>query len=139
LSTDGGVNWVGINNNLNDPALLCVAIDPSTPNTIYAGTTNDHVYRSTDGGQFWQRRNSGLFADTIVRIAAVAGSNRVYAVSPGDADDGRNPGVYVSDNRGDTWTLLVDGLSPQAVTALAIDPSNGQAFVGTAGGGVFRR
>ena len=119
--------------------LQCVAIDPSAPAVVFAGTTNDGVYRTLDGGQNWQRRNNGLLADTIVRIVMVPGSTTVYAASPGDADDGRNPGVYRSDDRGDSWTPMLDGLAPQAVTALLLEPGTSLLWAGTAGGGVFRR
>ena len=117
-----------------DPVLV---FDPS--GTAYVGTVNDSVYRSTNGGDSWQRRNTGMNADTITGLAMLPGTQRVYAVSPGDADDGRNAGVYVSDNRGDQWTRVVDGLAPEAAQCVAVQASSGFTFVGTLGGGVFRR
>jgi photosystem II stability/assembly factor-like uncharacterized protein len=139
-SIDGGASWTGINNNLNDPVLNCVVVDPVTPTTLYAGTVNDGVYRSTNDGQSWQRRTTGLLADNIVRLAITPASpERLYAVSPGDVADDRNAGVYISDNRGDNWTQLNTGLRPEASTAVVVDPATSSAFVGTRGGGVFRR
>ncbi len=109
------------------------------PQTLYVGMVQDSVYRSRSGVDDWQRRNTGMNADTITKIATVPGSQRVHAVSPGDSDDGRFAGVYVSDNRGDQWSDLTAGLSPQAVHCVAVQGSSGYAFVGTLGGGVFRR
>jgi len=42
-----------------------MAIDPSTPATLYAGTlaspfTNGGVFKSTNGGANWNAVNSGL-------------------------------------------------------------------------------
>lgn len=68
-----------------------------------------------------------------------ANGNRIYAVSPGDVDDDRNPGVYTSDNRGDNWVLFNTGLRPEATTAVVEQPTTSTTFVGTRGGGVFRR
>jgi hypothetical protein len=119
--------------------LECVWIDPTMPQTLYVGMVQDSVYRSRSGVDDWQRRNTGMNADTITKIATVPGSQRVHAVSPGDSDDGRFAGVYVSDNRGDQWSDLTAGLSPQAVHCVAVQGSSGYAFVGTLGGGVFRR
>jgi len=40
--------------------VLAVAIDPSAPGTIYAGTHGAGVFKSTDGGASWTASNSGL-------------------------------------------------------------------------------
>src|SRR4030095_3259967 len=61
-TTDGGVNWASLTDELSCLNHGCVAIDPSNPNTIYAGTgewttgsTGDGLFRSTDGGVNWTR------------------------------------------------------------------------------------
>ena len=35
-------------------------IDPRSPSTLYVGTTQAGVFRSTNGGQSWERRSNGL-------------------------------------------------------------------------------
>ena len=41
------------------PTVRALAIDPSTPTTLYAGTERG-VYKSTDGGDTWAGVNNGL-------------------------------------------------------------------------------
>ena len=40
--------------------VLALAIDPSTPATLYAGILNNGVYNSTNGGGNWTAINTGL-------------------------------------------------------------------------------
>ncbi len=54
-SMNGGTTWVAVSPGLwgsTGPALT-LAIDPTTPSTIYAGTGVYGVYRSTDSGNSW--------------------------------------------------------------------------------------
>ena len=45
-----------------------MAIDPTYPATIYAGTKGDAVYKSHDGGQRWTLRRIGLDDATISSV-----------------------------------------------------------------------
>ena len=46
-----------------------LAIDPSSPSTMYAGTGGFGVFKSTDGGASWTAINTGL---THLRVPALA-------------------------------------------------------------------
>ena len=46
-----------------------LAIDPSNPATLYAGTERGGVFKSTNGGSSWTAVNSGL---TITFVPALA-------------------------------------------------------------------
>src|SRR5688500_948852 len=118
-SKDGGTTWEKVLYVSNRTGASDISMDPSnprilfagmwhtyrTPWTIHSGSMDGGVYRSTDGGDTWQRLTRGLPAD--VMIGKTAGSvspadpNRVYALVEAAADRG---GVYRSDNGGDTWT-----------------------------------
>jgi len=54
---------------LPDISVYALALDPTVPGTIYAGTFGRGVYRSRDGGATWQPMNDGL------------GSLHVYALA----------------------------------------------------------
>ena len=58
-STDGGANWFALNTGLPNIRVDALAIDPSTPTTLYVGTDSG-VYKSTDGGTSSRRINTGL-------------------------------------------------------------------------------
>ena len=48
-----GLTWT----HLHRPAL---ALDPTTPTTLYAGTDGGGVFKTTDGGASWSPVNTGL-------------------------------------------------------------------------------
>lgn len=56
-SRDAGATWqrLGALPNATD-----LEVDPRAPNTLYAGTAANGVYRSTDGGANWAPVNAGL-------------------------------------------------------------------------------
>jgi uncharacterized repeat protein (TIGR01451 family) len=51
-TTDGGAHWTNISGNLPDSPLNTVIVDPSFPNTLYAGT-DVGPYVTTNGGFTW--------------------------------------------------------------------------------------
>src|SRR5262249_34476293 len=84
-----GTGWMA------DQHVRSLVVDPTTPTTLYAGTTTGGVFRTTDGGGTWAAANAGL------------GSFKVAALDlrPGVALlAGTNVGVSKSTDGGDTWT-----------------------------------
>ena len=60
-STDGGGTWSAANTGLSSsPDVNALAIDPTTPSTLYAGTNGGGVFKSTDAGGTWSAANAGL-------------------------------------------------------------------------------
>ena len=61
---DGGASWNAIHSSLSDantgvPCIICpLAIDPTTPSTIYAAGFG--IVKSADGGQSWKAVNTGI-------------------------------------------------------------------------------
>jgi photosystem II stability/assembly factor-like uncharacterized protein len=88
-----------------------VAGDPSDRLTFYFGSTGGGVWKTTDGGVFWENVSDGFFQRASVGALGVAASdpNVIYAgmgescirgnVSHGD-------GVYRSTDAGKTWAHL---------------------------------
>jgi hypothetical protein len=71
-STDGGMNWIAINNGLTNPHVMALAISPQTPSLIFAGTSGGGVFNSTDGGTSWSAMNDGLTNPFVYALAIVA-------------------------------------------------------------------
>jgi photosystem II stability/assembly factor-like uncharacterized protein len=124
-STDGGISWISANMGSRDP-VTALAIDPSLPDTLYAGIYHSvgsagGILKSTDGGATWSAVNTGL---PTVDIAVVAlaidptSSGTVYAGT-------FSYGVYKSTDGGSTWAAANTGLpgTDIGVAALAIDPT----------------
>ena len=105
-----------------------LAIDPSSSQTVYAGTQGGGVFKSTNDGASWSAVISGL---TVYSLAIDPSSSQtVYAGSYGC--------VFKSTNGGGTWSADTSGLSTTAVHSLAIDPSSSQTVYAGTSGGVFK-
>src|SRR5262249_6828389 len=123
--------------NLNVTALV---IDPSTPDTLYAGIAGigGGVYKSTNGGTSWRAVKSGL-ADRIVDTLVIDPStpSTLYAGTNDYYYPVARSGVYKSTNGGTSWTAM-SGLT-NIVNVLTTDPSTPDTlYAGTNGGGVFK-
>ena len=149
-STDGGVNFVPVADNLTDVSIGSIAFAPSNPQIVYAGSGDAvnrayfgaGVLKSTDGGQTWVRiSDSTLRTFGVVRQVAVDPTNpdTVYAVQYNRIDTNTNQtfasGFFRSTNGGVTWTRTLAGLfrnmaiepgQPQTLylAARRVDPAN---------------
>ena len=108
--------------------VVAVAGDPVHPQVFYFGSTGGGVWKTTDGGRYWENVSDGFFKRASVGALAVAASdpNVIYAgmgettirgnVSHGD-------GVYKSTDAGKTWTHL--GLeNTRGIASVCIHPEN---------------
>jgi photosystem II stability/assembly factor-like uncharacterized protein len=96
---------------------------------IYAGT-NDGVWLSTDNGENWIQKKSGLGLDhetPVISVLATKGSNIFAGKEYG--------GVYLSTNDGDSWTLKDSNLAIFGVNIIYISESN--IFVGSSSQGTY--
>jgi photosystem II stability/assembly factor-like uncharacterized protein len=160
-STDGGTTWTHLPHMPDACGSQCrdnlsVVIDPSDPNTVYAGGTANYDFlefvhscerlsplpvkcsatlvRSTDGGKTW--------AD----MAENGGRSPVHPDTHAVLIDPRNPavlyvagdgGLFHSANRGRTWDDLNRGLGTLQFIGLSVGP-DGTIYGGTQDNGTFR-
>src|SRR5439155_16697087 len=127
-TTDGGADWTPLTDYVTDDsgapvpiAIGGVAVDPRTPDTIYAATgVADNqvssqpgvgVLKSIDGGRTWTLVGNSVLAGARVSKIAVSrpgrdGLTSIYvAVAAGGAF---GPGVYRSQDGGATWKNVLD-------------------------------
>jgi photosystem II stability/assembly factor-like uncharacterized protein len=95
--------------------LTTVAESPHTPNVIYVGTDDGNVQVSLDNGATWENvieKIGGLPERTYVSrlVASAHAEGRVYATFDGHRNDDYAAHVYVSDNYGQRWRRISDGL-----------------------------
>lgn len=113
-----------------------LALDPSTPDRVFAATASGGVYVSQDGGQNWVQKSAGLPKDfgttaykTLQSVTVDPVLGRVYAT-------GSN--IYYSDNQGQSWLAFSrPGGAPGAFGDLFLDPDDSQKFTAQNDGGVF--
>lgn len=101
---------------------------------IFAGTSDDGVFRSTDGGGSWTQINNGLL-DIHVYSLVINSSGHIFA---GTSGNGIIRSVYRSTDNGENWSQVNFGMeNTNPIYSLAVN-SNGDIFSGTNGDGVFR-
>lgn len=131
-TTNSGASWTAINTGLTNATVNSLAIDPSNPTTVFAGTAGSGVFKSTNGGDNWSAINSGL-TDLIIRTVTVdsANSSLLYLGTS-------NRGVFRSTNGGSTWKAINTGENGMTVNALNIDPGNHSVIYAGTDQGVFK-
>ncbi|PYM65198.1 MAG: hypothetical protein DME11_11110, partial [Candidatus Rokuibacteriota bacterium] len=128
---EAGVN-VWTTNGPHSETINALAIDPQTPTTLYAGTSGDGVFKSTDGGTTWRAVNTGLDPRRCCFALAIDPQTptTLYASTDG--------GVFKSTDGGESWGGVNTGLTNPFARALAIDPQTPATLYVSTVGGVFK-
>jgi len=111
--------------------VFALAINPTTPTTLYAGTHHGGVFESTNGGSSWNAVNTGLTDTSVLALA-------INPTTPTTLYAGTNSGgVFQSTNGGSSWSAVNTGLPFPDVSALAINPTTPTTLYAGTLGGVF--
>ncbi|MBC8010019.1 MAG: hypothetical protein H7067_07975, partial [Burkholderiales bacterium] len=82
-----------------------VAVDPVDARTVLYGTDVGGLFRSTDGGANFSPSNTGLEATGVLGLAFdPMNRDRVLLAADGGDTYNQFAGIYLSTNRGATWT-----------------------------------
>ena len=139
---DGGATWQRVLFLSDSVGAIDIAVNPSNPNELYAGMWRGErkpwtiisgamqggIYKSTDGGDSWNKLTNGLPKGlTGKNSISISRSNpsRVYVLIEAV---GNENGVYRSDDGGETWQHLSNqaGLTNRQFyyTYIDADPKN---------------
>jgi len=117
--------------------VITLEADPHDVKKLYLGTSDGHVFASSDEGGHWQLLSRiGTGQDDVVTHILVDSrdSNRLYASTWTLYSGGG--GVYLSTDAGRTWTIA--GLPHETVRALAQSPTHPEVFLAGSLTGVYR-
>lgn len=121
-SIDGGKSWNEISGDQSMAPISALAIDPTTPSTLFSGTDQPEydiddksIYKSTDGSESWSKTGPTYQAVLAIVIDPTSPSTLYVATGSGE--------VIKSTDGGEHWRRsIVRGSSPFEIHALAIDP-----------------
>jgi photosystem II stability/assembly factor-like uncharacterized protein len=117
--------------------VISLAADPNNIKSLYLGTSDGHVFNSSNEGSSWQLLSRiGTGQDDVVThiIIDPRDPNRLYASTWALYSGGG--GVYRSDDAGHTWNIV--GLAHETVRALAQSPTDPKLLLAGALSGVYR-
>ena len=120
-TTDGGQSWEKVLYKSDKAGVCDITMDPTNPRILYvafweahrtpysleSGGPDSSIYKTEDGGDTWTEltRAKGLPQEGLLGktgLAAAPKGGRVWAI----IDHVEEPGIYRSDDYGDTWTKL---------------------------------
>ncbi len=108
--------------------VVAIAADPVEPMTFYFGACAGGVWKTTDGGTYWENISDGYFKTAAVGAMAVAESDpNVIYVGTGETTIRGNvshgDGVYKSTDGGKTWANV--GLADtRHIARIRVHPTN---------------
>ena len=136
-STDGGLSWRPMTDKVKDmsPSIGAIAVAPSDPNVIYAGTGEacirgnivggNGVYKSIDAGKTW---SYGGLRDTqaIGRIIVNPKNADIAFVAALGHPFGSNPerGIFRTTDGGKSWSKVLYKDENSGGIDLSFDPNN---------------
>jgi photosystem II stability/assembly factor-like uncharacterized protein len=128
-SSNRGARWTSTSGGLPITSILSFAVADTT---VLAGTFDQTVYRSSDGGVNWEWSGNGIYSvihheNNMVRCLATSGTEILA---------GTGGGVFSSVDGGVNWQPSSNGLTDRNI--LALESDGVYVYAGTAGGGVFR-
>ncbi|GAA1574873.1 exo-alpha-sialidase [Actinomadura kijaniata] len=100
---------------------------PNDPNTLVVAISTGGVYRTTDGGDTWEPRNRGIRADFLPEDPYPEYGQCVHKVdfhpdAPRRLFLQHHGGVYRSDDDGESWTPIDQGLPADFGFPLLVHP-----------------
>lgn len=135
-STNGGVTWVNITQNLPDRWIIDLVISPHREDELYAalsGFGTSHLYRTRIGISDWEDIGSGL-PDIPASAVLIDPEDfsRIYI--------GNDLGVWATTDDGYSWSPFIDGMpNASLVYDLSYSASNRKIRAVTHGNGVYER
>jgi photosystem II stability/assembly factor-like uncharacterized protein len=157
-TTDGGATWTAKSDNEISLAIGALALAPSAPDTLYAGTGEGNIYflvtsatldslnesyqgsgllKTANGGDTWTLQGAAQF--TGAAFYAIV----VHPTNPDIAYAATSAGLFRTTNSGTNWSLVGGGLPAISAAVIAacsfvIDPTNGdRAWVAFWGSGIY--
>ncbi|MFZ9030725.1 MAG: VPS10 domain-containing protein [Robiginitalea sp.] len=145
-SMNQGDDWSAISEDLTQGGkkgnvaygtLTTISESPYRFGLLYTGSDDGLVHISSNSGASWQRISDSFPDDLWVSRVAASGhkEGRVYVALNGYRWDDFTPYLYVSEDYGQSWESISDGIPASPVNVVLEDPANENLlFAGTDNG-----
>lgn len=144
-STDGGDSWQEVEGLGRHPTRsqwmpgfggLClhsIALDQENPDRMWVGISAAGVFRTDDGGENWRPANRGVRADFYPGDNMPEWGQCPHKLlspsgAPGLLYQQNHCGVFRTDNYGDQWTDITEGLPSRFGFVLGLHPRDPQTL-----------
>jgi photosystem II stability/assembly factor-like uncharacterized protein len=144
-STDAGESWSLVKGLYDHPhrpqwqpgggglCLHTILPDPSNANRLFIAISTGGVYRTDDGGENWQPRNNGVRAQFLPEGQQYPEWGQCVHKIVSHPDNPQRLflqnhwGLYKSENGGDSWTDIANGVPSDFGFAMEVDPNDAES------------
>jgi photosystem II stability/assembly factor-like uncharacterized protein len=134
-TTDGGISWRGIWDNMPTASIGAIALAPQNPNWVWVGTgegnprndviTGHGVFYSSDGGATWKSMGLENAGQIPVILVSPTNPNIVFVAALGHVwGPNADRGVFRTTDGGKTWQKILYVDDTTGACDLVMDPSN---------------
>ena len=120
-TTDGGVTWqtTGLSNEVKEQVVVArIIAHPSNSTTLWTAT-NKGIYKSTDAGATWSKKQGGAFIDMKMKpgdVTILYASTSVFGTP--------YPQIYKSIDSGENWSIVKQFTFEEYRIDLAVTPAD---------------
>lgn len=139
-TVNAGITWEPVFDNYGAYAIGCLAMDPTNPKIVWAGTGEnnfqralgygDGVYKTMDGGKTWN--NMGLKNSRQIGMILIDPKNpdTVYAAAEGSVwGPGGDRGLFKTSDAGKTWNKILSISENTGVNSMVMDPRDPNVII----------
>ncbi len=140
-SDDKGVHWQEVRSLTEHPSrdqwtpgagglmVHSIAFDRTRPERMFVGISAAGVFRTDDGGKNWTPKNKGVRADFLPdnfpEVGVCVHHMEIHSSNPEILYQQNHCGVYRSENGGDDWIDISEGLPSRFGFPIAVHPHDG--------------